>query len=85
MFEILLDIPAQTFLKLADEITYSRAKETLDELALDPVPQRAKRVIESKEKLFRLRSRYLRLLYRINYENKTLVVIEIEPLNRIYR
>ncbi|RPJ69416.1 MAG: hypothetical protein EHM20_16420 [Alphaproteobacteria bacterium] len=85
MFEILLDIPAQTFLKLADEITYFRAKETLDELALDPVPQRAKRVIESKEKLFRLRSRYLRLLYRINYENQTLVVIEIEPLNRIYR
>jgi mRNA-degrading endonuclease RelE of RelBE toxin-antitoxin system len=84
MFEVLLDIPAQTFLKLTDEITYSRVKETLNELALDPVPQRAKRVIESKEKLFRLRSRHLRLLYRINYENQTLVVIVIEPLNRMY-
>jgi mRNA-degrading endonuclease RelE of RelBE toxin-antitoxin system len=85
MFEVFLDLPAQAFLRLADSITYSRVKETLGELALDPVPQEAKRVIESKEKLFRLRSRYLRLLYRINYENKTLVVITIEPLNRMYR
>jgi mRNA-degrading endonuclease RelE of RelBE toxin-antitoxin system len=85
MFEILLDIPAQNFLKTADEITYSRVKETLNELALDPVPYRAKRIIESKEKLFRLRSRHLRLLYRINFENQTVVVVMIEPLNRMYR
>jgi mRNA-degrading endonuclease RelE of RelBE toxin-antitoxin system len=85
MFEVFLDLPAQAFLRLADSITYARVKETLGELALDPVPQGAKRIIESKEKLFRLRSRYLRLLYRINYENKTLVVITIEPLNRMYR
>ncbi len=85
MLEVLLDIPAQTFLKMADEMTYSRVKETLDELVLDPVPQRAKRIIESKEKIFRLRSRHLRLLYRINYDNQTLVVIIIEPLGRMYR
>ena len=85
MFEILLDIPAQNFLKMADETTYLRVKETLNELALDPVPHRAKRIIESKEKLFRLRSRHLRLLYRINFENQTVVVIMIEPLNRMYR
>lgn len=85
MFEVLLDIPAQAFLKAADEMTYSRVKEILGELALDPVPPRAKRIIESKEKLFRLRSRHLRLLYRINYETQTLVVIIIEPVNRMYR
>lgn len=85
MFEVLLDVPAQAFLKSTDETTYSRIKETLNELVLDPVPPRAKRIIESKEKLFRLRSRHLRLLYRVNYENQTLVVIMIEPVNRIYR
>lgn len=85
MLEVLLDIPAQTFLKMADEMTYSRLKDTLDELVLDPVRQRAKRIIESKEKIFRLRSRHLRLLYRINYDNQTLVVIIIEPLGRMYR
>lgn len=85
MFKVLIDIPAQAFLKSADEITYSRIKETLDELVLDPVPPRAKRIIESKEKLFRLRSRHLRLLYRVNYENQMLVIIIIEPVNRMYR
>lgn len=85
MFKVLIDIPAQAFLKSADEMTYSRVKETLDELVLDPVPPRAKRIIESKEKLFRLRSRHLRLLYRVNYEHHTLVVIIIEPVNRMYR
>lgn len=85
MFEVLLDVPAQAFLKSTDETTYSRIKETLNELVLDPVPPRAKRIIESKEKLFRLRSRHLRLLYRVNYENQTLVIISIEPVNRMYR
>lgn len=85
MFEVLLDVPAQAFLKSTDETTYSRIKETLNELVLDPVPPRAKRIIESKEKLFRLRSRHLKLLYRVNYENQTLVIISIEPANRMYR
>jgi len=85
MFEVLLDVPAQAFLKSTDETTYSRIKETLNDLVLDPVPPRAKRIIESKEKLFRLRSRHLKLLYRVNYENQTLVIISIEPVNRMYR
>ncbi len=84
MFKILLDIPAYIFLAEAGETTRSRVRETLEELALDPVPQGAKRIIESKEKIFRLRSRHLRLLYRVDYENLTMVVIIIEPLTRMY-
>ncbi len=84
MFKVLLDIPAYTFLAEADETTRSRVRETLEELALDPVPRGANRIIESQEKIFRLRSRHLRLLYRVNYENLTLVVIIIEPLARMY-
>ena len=84
MFEIFLDIPAQAFLEEEDESVYSRVKETLDELAFDPVPPRAKRVIDSPENIFRFRSRHLRFLYRLNYEKKTLVVITIEPLRRMY-
>lgn len=84
MFKVFLDIPAQTFLKEAGESMNSRVREILEELALDPVPQGAKRIIESKDKIFRLRSRHLRLLYRVNYEELTLVVITIEPLTRMY-
>ncbi len=84
MFKVFLDIPAQAYLKEAGEIMNSRVREILEELALDPVPQGAKRIIESKEKIFRLRSRHLKLLYRVNYEELTLVVITIEPLTRMY-
>jgi mRNA-degrading endonuclease RelE of RelBE toxin-antitoxin system len=85
MFEVLLDIPAQTFLNEAGESIRSRTKEIFEELSFDPIPQSAKRIIQSQEKLFRLRSRHLRLLYRIDYEKQTLVIIKIEPLSRMYR
>ncbi|KKG14271.1 hypothetical protein EO98_09920 [Methanosarcina sp. 2.H.T.1A.6] len=85
MFEVFLDTQAQIFLKSADEITHSRAREIFEELALDPIPRGAKRVIESQEKLFRLRSRHLRLLYRVDYEKENIIVIIIEPLSRMYR
>lgn len=85
MFEVFFDIPAQNFMKRADENTHLRVREILEELILDPVPRGAKRIIESQEKIFRLRSRHLRLLYRIDYEKLILVVIKIEPLNRMYR
>ena len=84
MFEIFLDIPAQAFLEEEGESVYSRVKETLDELAFDPIPPRAKRVIDSPEKLFRLRSRHLRFLYRVDYDKKNLVIITIEPIRRMY-
>ena len=85
MFEVFFDIPAQDFMKEADENTHSRVRETLEELALDPVPPGAKRILDSQEKIFRFRSRHLRLLYRVDYEKRTLVVITIEPLSRMYR
>lgn len=85
MFEVFLDTQAQNFLRSADDITHARAREVFEELALDPVHREAKRLIDSPEKLFRLRSRHLRLLYRVDYEKETIVVIIIEPLSRMYR
>ncbi len=84
MFEVFLDITAQDFLEEEGERVYSRVMETLEELAFDPVPPKAKRVIDSPEIIFRFRSRHLRFLYRMNYEKKTLIVITIEPLRRMY-
>lgn len=85
MFEVFLDIPVQDFMRKADVSTHSRVREILGELALDPIPNGAKRIIESQEKIFRLRSRHLRLLYRVDYEKRALIVITIEPLSRMYR
>lgn len=72
MFEVFLDTQAQNFLRSADDIIHARVREVFEELALDPVPRGAKRIIESQDKLFRLRSRHLRILYRINYEKNQL-------------
>jgi mRNA-degrading endonuclease RelE of RelBE toxin-antitoxin system len=85
MFDIFVDIPAQDFVKTSDTIVRSRIRETLEELTLDPVPHGAKRIIESKEKIFRLRSRYLRILYRVDYDKQKIVIIAIEPLSRMRR
>jgi len=43
MFEVFFDIPAQDFVERADENTHSRVRETLEELALDPVPRGRKK------------------------------------------
>lgn len=85
MFEVFLDIPAQDFMRGTDKGTHSRVREILAELAFDPVPQGAKRIIESQDKIFRFRSRHLRVLYRVDYEKLTLIVIKIEPISRMYR
>ena len=45
MFEILLDIPAQKFLKKLDEHTALRIIESIEKLAQDPIPHDSKRVI----------------------------------------
>lgn len=82
-FNVFFYIPAQSFLIQSDETVRSRTRETLNELANDPVPRNAKRIIESAEKLFRLRSRYLKLLYKVDYEKRTVIVIAIEPLTRM--
>jgi mRNA-degrading endonuclease RelE of RelBE toxin-antitoxin system len=84
MFEVFLDVPAQAFLEEAGESIHSRIKETLEELSHDPVPNGAKRIIESQEKLFRFRSRHLKFLYRVDYEKLAIVIIKIEPLSRMY-
>jgi hypothetical protein len=47
MFEVFLDIPAQVFLEEEGERVYSRVIKTLDELAFDPVPPKAKGVIDN--------------------------------------
>nr|QNO48885.1 hypothetical protein JFFFLBDL_00010 [Methanosarcinales archaeon ANME-2c ERB4] len=52
MFEILLDVPAQKFLKKTDTGTASRIIEAIEKLADDPIPHDSKRIMGHAEKLF---------------------------------
>ena len=84
MFEILLDIPAQKFLKKIDNDTAFRIIESIEKLAEDPIPHDSKRVIGTREKVFRIRVGKFRVLYRIDYKNLLLVVIKIDRREHAY-
>lgn len=83
MFEIFLDFPAQSILDGTYISTCFQVKETLKKLSEDPVPPEARRVLDRKEKLFRLRVGRLRYLYRLDYEKNKIVIIKIELMKCI--
>lgn len=80
MFDIFLDIPAQSFLEGVHISTSFQFKETFIKLSEDPVPSDAMRILDRKEKLFRLRSNRLRYLYRLDYDKNKIVIIKIEAV-----
>ena len=84
MFEILLDIPAQKFLKKTDTGTTSRIIEAIEKLADDPIPHDSKRIMGHAEKLFRIRAGKFRILYRVDYTNRLIVVIKIDSRDKVY-
>ena len=85
MFKIYLDIPAQKSLKKLDNSVSQRIIESIERLAEDPIPPYSKRIIGIKEKVFRIRVGKFRVLYRVNYKNFCLVVIDIDTRERVYK
>jgi len=84
MFDLLLDVPAQKFLKKIDSGTASRIIEAIDKLSEDPIPHDSKRIIGHAEKLFRIRVGKFRILYRVDYTNRLIVVIKIDSRDKVY-
>jgi len=85
MFKIFLDIPAQKSLKKLDNSISQRIIEIIEKLAEDPIPHDSKRIIGIKEKVFRIRVGKFRVLYRVNYENFYIVIIDIDTRERVYK
>ncbi len=85
MFKIYLDIPTQEFLKKLDNSVSQRIIESIERLAEDPIPPDSKRIIGIKEKVFRIRVGKFRVLYRVNYKNFCVVVIDINTRERVYK
>ncbi|HII03116.1 TPA: hypothetical protein HA351_16170 [Methanosarcinaceae archaeon] len=84
IFEIFLDEDSQSFLEKSNLYTDYRTMEIIKKLTTDPVPPGAKRIIESKEELFRLRAGHYRFLYRINFMKSKITVLKIEHLKCTY-
>ncbi|MBW6518205.1 MAG: type II toxin-antitoxin system RelE/ParE family toxin [ANME-2 cluster archaeon] len=85
MFRIFLDIPVQKFLKKLDYSISQRIIEVVEMLAEDPIPHDSKRIIGIKEKVFRIRVGKFRVLYRVNYENFSIVIIDIDTREHVYK
>ena len=84
MFEIVLDNQADKFLRKCEKVLFNRIIEKLDSLKNDPVPHDAKRVQGYAVLVFRVRIGDYRVLYRINYDIKRVIVVKIDKRDKIY-
>lgn len=85
MFEIFLDTPAKNFIKKLDSKNSQRIIKAIEKLAEDPIPHDAKRIYGTSEKLFRIRVGDFRVLYRVDYEEIIIIVVDIDLRKRIYK
>ena len=84
MFELFIHSHAQRFLAKLERDTCSRIIRAIEGLSDDPIPHDSKRVVGSKEKLFRIRVGKFRVLYSVDYEERTIVVIKVDSRERAY-
>ncbi|MCQ1535743.1 hypothetical protein FTO70_08640 [Methanosarcina sp. KYL-1] len=83
-FRIFLDVFVQSFLEKAGRYIDYRIADLLQKLSSDPVPPGASRILDSQEKLFRLRAGNYRLLYRIDFENHKVIILKVDCIGRVY-
>ncbi len=84
MLEIKLDKQPEDFLKKCEKILFDRIYAKLTELRQNPVPHNAKRVLGYEAPTFRIRISKWRVLYRVNYEEKRIIVVLIDHRERVY-
>ena len=84
MFEIKLDKQPKPFLSKCENKLFERISEKIENLKLNPVPHDAKRVLGYELPTFRIRIGKHRALYRVNYEEKRIIVVKIDKRDKVY-
>ena len=84
MFEIELSSHAQRFLKKGDNQLAKRIIERIEKLGAEPFPSDVKRVVNRKEKIFRVRVGDYRIQYTVHYEENLVFISDIEKRPRAY-
>ncbi|WP_394298292.1 type II toxin-antitoxin system RelE/ParE family toxin [Methanosarcina barkeri] len=56
-----------------------------EKLAEDPFLHDSKKIYGTSEKLFRIRVGDFRILYRIDYEEIIIIIINVDSRKRVYR
>ena len=84
MFEVTLDKQADKFLRKCEKDLFDRIVTKLKELAINPVPHDSKRIQGSNEPTFRIRIGDYRALYRVNHEEKRILIVKVDKRERAY-
>ena len=84
MFEIKLDKQPEHFLYRCEKKLFDRISEKLESLKNNPFPSDAKRVLDYDVLTFRVRVGKHRVLYRVNYEEKRIVVIKVDKRDKVF-
>jgi mRNA-degrading endonuclease RelE of RelBE toxin-antitoxin system len=84
MFEIKFDKQPEHFLTKCEDKLFERISKKLEMLRANPIPHDAKRVAGYELPTFRLRVGKHRVLYRVNYEDKRIIVVKIDKRDKVY-
>lgn len=85
MFSVEFSNSAKGFLKKCDKQLAKRLVDKIEELALDPFPKDVKRVVNQKEKVFRVRVGDYRIQYSVFYERNILFVSDVDWRESAYQ
>ena len=84
-FSIFYDKQPLNFLKKQDEHAAGRILDKLEEtLSNNPVPHNVKTMI-GEHGVFRMRIGDYRVIYRINYQERKIVVFKIDKRSQVYK
>jgi len=83
IFQILYDKQPVKFIKKLSKDISTRLIDKINELSNNCVPHNAKTVV-GKHGVFRIRIGDYRALYRVNYENKTIIIFKVDKRPRVY-
>lgn len=83
-FSINYDKQPQDFLKKSDKHIAKRIMDKIDSLLINnPVPHNAVS-IEGEHGVFRIRIGQYRAIYRINYNERKIVIVKLDKRPRVY-
>ncbi|HIJ11886.1 TPA: type II toxin-antitoxin system RelE/ParE family toxin [Candidatus Woesearchaeota archaeon] len=84
MFNLELSPDAFKFLKKSTKEVVSRVMNKIDKLREEPFPSDVKRIVNRKEKIFRVRVGDYRIQYIVDQTKNTIIISQIAKRARAY-
>ena len=84
VLEISIGPKADRFLQATDQQNFDRLSRKIRDLANKPHPRGAKKIV-GEEGVFRIRVGVHRILYSIENNNQTLLIVNIDKRSRVYK